>query len=532
MFHRLTSDVLAVVALAIGASCVLTALAKLVADRIGLIDTPDGSRKSHTEPTPLMGGVAIFGSLLITLFVARWAELKWLVDNPGRLEFTSMLLVSSGLFCLLGLWDDKWGIRPRTKFLLQIVACLPFVMWGRSIDSVHFLGIDVVLGPFGALFTVFWLVGCVNIINLVDGLDGLAGSIGLIICLAVAAHSEMQGLVGVAPLGLIVAGSLFGFLLHNWPPATIFLGDSGSLTVGFLVGALSIEGSLKTATGFALAVPLVLISVPVFDTVMAILRRKLTGRGIGEADRAHIHHCLQNRGLTRWQSLLAITALCMAMAGAALFSAYFQNDVLALSVCVGLLAMLIVGRVFGYNETVLIFRHIQVISTFFIDTSSLLRTRFLLARFNHEQTDRSNDYWSELTERVRQLGGSRLEFACRNQLSDTVVCQRTWSSDEPVADGAAVWEIHYERPREGNVLATLSASGSSLVQGNPQPLVELFQVFDAMCQIWPIEEHTQPEPDDVLESAVDPEISSQPNFAAIFPLREPADENTKDRRAA
>src|SRR5690606_31002750 len=118
---------------------------------------------------------------------------------------------------------------------------------------------------------------------------------------------------GVAAIALIVAGSLTGFLCHNLPPARIFLGDSGSLLIGFLIGALSIESSLKTATGFAMTVPMILVSIPAFDTLMAILRRRLTGRGIGEGDRGHIHHRLQERGLTRLQTLIVIAGLSVAM---------------------------------------------------------------------------------------------------------------------------------------------------------------------------------------------------------------------------
>ena len=267
----------------------------------------------------------------------------------------------------------------------------------------------------GVIFTIFWLVACSNVINLVDGLDGLAGTIGVICFVAVAVLSNMQGFNGPLALGLVGAGCLCGFLLHNWPPASIYLGDSGSLMIGFMIGALAIESSMKKATGFALAIPLVLVSVPVFDTCMAIVRRKLNGRGIGEADRGHIHHCLQDRGLSRAQSLLVISALCVVMAAVTVVSAYFQNDRLALGLCLALLALLIVGRVFGYDETVLFFRYIQAMSTLLAATSGVLRTQMAVDRMARGTRGGTLAHWNELTERVAALGGLELEFVCRAQ---------------------------------------------------------------------------------------------------------------------
>src|SRR5262249_3417259 len=151
--------------------------------------------------------------------------------------------------------------------------------------SVGLFGWEMSLGPLGGPVTVLWLVACANVVNLIDGLDGLAGSIGLVILTTIAVLFAIQGFREEAILTTVIAGGIIGFLCHNWPPARIFMGDAGSMTIGFLAGALSIQASSKTATTFTLAVPVVLMSVPLFDTAMAILRRKLTGRSIGEGDR-------------------------------------------------------------------------------------------------------------------------------------------------------------------------------------------------------------------------------------------------------
>ena len=146
--------------------------------------------------------------------------------------------------------------------------------------------------------------------GLADGMDGLAGSISLIVTSAFGLLAWQAGQAEVATFACVVVGALLGFLIFNWPPAKIFMGDAGSMTLGFLVGALAMRFSPQQAVAFTLVAPTVLFSVPIFDTAMAILRRKLTGRGIGQADRSHLHHRLQDRGLSRLQTLLLIGSIC------------------------------------------------------------------------------------------------------------------------------------------------------------------------------------------------------------------------------
>jgi UDP-GlcNAc:undecaprenyl-phosphate GlcNAc-1-phosphate transferase len=485
------------VLLAVAVSYFLTAVAKVVARRTGMLDHPDGRRKSQSAPMPVLGGVAVYLSLAVTVVIAaKIYHWKWLHAESDPGHFVPMLLISAGLFCALGLWDDRVSLRPRTKLLLQIVACLPFVIWGRSIESLHVFDSRIGMGLLGSTFTVFWLVSCSNVINLVDGLDGLAGTIGLIVCAAVAGLCDMQGLFGPLALSLVFGGALFGFLLHNWPPASIYLGDSGSLTIGFVIGALAIESSMKKATGFALAIPLVLVSVPVFDTCMAILRRKLNGRGIGEADRGHIHHYLQDRGLSRGQSLLVISALCVAMAVVTLVSAYFQNDRLALGLCLTLLALLIVGRVFGYDETVLFFRYIQAMSTLLAGTSGVLKTQLAVDRIARSNGVEPTHYWKEITEHVEAMGGTHIEFVCWDERNDAVICRLRWADDRQKADEHLTdepwrvgeqepgWQFNYSVPGTQGIRATLTSRGTVQKRLKGQRLVDLFRLFDTFCHSW------------------------------------------------
>lgn len=548
MLSNFDSMTVGFVLLAVSASYFLTAVAKVVARRTRMLDHPDGRRKSQSVPVPLLGGVAVYISLVTTVVVGHWVyRWKWLVIDAEQGLFVPMLLISAGLFCAVGLWDDRVSLRPRTKLLLQIVACLPFVIWGRSVESLHLFDWRIGMGLLGSIFTVFWLVSCSNVINLVDGLDGLAGTIGLIVCAAVAGLCDMQGLWGPLALSLVFAGALFGFLLHNWPPASIYLGDSGSLTIGFVIGALAIESSMKKATGFALAIPLVLVSVPVFDTFMAIVRRKLNGRGIGEADRGHIHHYLQDRGLSRAQSLLVISALCVAMAAVTLVSAYFQNDLLALGLCLILLVLVIVGRVFGYDETILFFRYIQAMSTLLAGTSGVLKTQLVVDRIARSNGVQPISYWNEITEYVRAMGGTHLDFVCWDERNDGVVCHLRWAADagpavsgavedQQVSDQGPAWHFNYSVPGTSGVRATLTSRGTLRHRLKGQRLIDLFRLFDTFCQSWTRIALPVPSPEVVEAPGAEVPATILPMPAAASqpaePRRPPVPDKDAARRAA
>lgn len=355
------------------AAVVLTGLAVRLAGRWRCLDEPDGGRKDHDDATPVLGGIAIFGALLVAVVLVTTHPTVARLFDGVRSETISTLLLSAGGFCLLGLWDDLRPLTPLQKFGGQILAALPFAVWGQPVETVAFLGWEWTLGLGGVFFTVLWLTATANVVNLIDGLDGLAGTVGLIACVAIAVVADARGFPGVSTAALVIGGAVVGFLSHNLPPARIFLGDSGSLLIGFLIGALSILSSLKTATGFAMAVPLILLSVPAFDTAMAIVRRRLTGVGIGTGDRHHIHHRLRDRGLSPTQTLIAIATLSAAMAVLCVIAAVFHNDRLGVLLCGGLLAALIVGRIFGHHETLLAFSKLQTLAAVIGETAGFVR---------------------------------------------------------------------------------------------------------------------------------------------------------------
>lgn len=482
-------------AAALTLSGLLTGLARHVARRIDLLDRPDQQRKLHKRATPLMGGVAVYVSLL-TATGAIWftASDRFALD-ANSFRFASMLLLSGGLLCAIGLWDDKWGIRARNKFLFQILATLPFVMWGRTISAVTMFGVSLDVAWIGIPLTVFWLVSCTNIVNLMDGLDGLASTVSLISCLTVAVLAHLNGLVAVSVLATLLAGSLSGFLLHNLPPAKIFLGDSGSLPIGFFVGALALEASVKKATGFMMLVPLVLLSVPIFDTCMAILRRKLNGQTIGQADRFHIHHCLRDRGLSTRQTLLAIGSLSALMAVASVVSALRNNETIAVGVCAFVLAVLVAGRIFGDREARLLWQHVIAIGGWMQSTPTTLHDQIVLARLQSRGKIEADDLWNQLVAISERMSAHSLIVLRGDDASRRETAWRAWDretnsnfpSDLSLGE---TWNLRLTTLLPDRTSATLVITASGPAAGQGQRIESLLRLFAVLCQLEFAVKHT------------------------------------------
>ena len=299
--------------------------------RWGVLDLPDLDRKRHEAPTPRTGGLAICLALVVGLAAAwgvGWATGR--IDGLGT--STCRMLVSALALCAVGAWDDRCGMTARQKLLWQVLAISPFVFLDRSTQSVMIFGWAIESPVISSGLVLLWLVACSNFINLLDGMDGLAATLGIIVCLATGGLAGWNGQPENVLIAVALAGALSGFLLHNWPPARIFMGDCGSLPLGFLVGGLALQASAKKATGLTLVVPAVLLAVPLIDTSMAIVRRKLTGRKIGQGDRGHIHHTLRDRGLSSQQTLLAVGGMSLFAALGAVAATLVGNDLVAMKI--------------------------------------------------------------------------------------------------------------------------------------------------------------------------------------------------------
>jgi UDP-GlcNAc:undecaprenyl-phosphate GlcNAc-1-phosphate transferase len=277
-------------------SLMLTALSRYAAPRLGLLDHPDDAHKQHGR-TVAIGGWAIAGAAL-PIFA--------LVNSPEIWK----LALGGFVALLVGLLDDRFGLSPKAKLLGQLLCALVTVMIaGWTIKSVNLFGRELALGWLAIPFTLFWIIGAINAVNLLDGLDGLASGGAALVCGATAIIAWQSGDSFVMMLSVGFVGILLGFLLFNWAPAKVFLGDGGTHFLGYWLAVLSLH-----ATQGALLPSILLLGVPIFDTAWAILRRIRQRRSILQADRGHVHHRLRALGLSERVTVLLlygiITVLC------------------------------------------------------------------------------------------------------------------------------------------------------------------------------------------------------------------------------
>jgi UDP-GlcNAc:undecaprenyl-phosphate GlcNAc-1-phosphate transferase len=277
----------------------LTPLVQWVAIRFRVLAHP-GGRHIHHSPVPRLGGIAIYlGFVAAVLLTAPYA--------PGFERPILGLLLGATVITLLGIVDDIWGVSPIQKLAGQIVAAVIPLPFGVGMDVLtNPLGGMVFLGPFGLALTVVWLVALCNVMNLIDGIDGLASGIAAIACGTVLVASYQRGDTATAMLAAAFIGSTLGFLPYNYHPARIFLGDTGSMLLGYLLGGFSVLGAYKSYTALSLLVPLAALGVPVLDTALAITRRWRTHRPIFQADTEHLHHRLLQRGLSQRQTAVVL----------------------------------------------------------------------------------------------------------------------------------------------------------------------------------------------------------------------------------
>ncbi len=266
-----------------GLSLVLTPVCRDLALRWGWVDQPEHGA-ARARPIPRIGGVPVL--LACVLSVALVA---------GAWPAMSALLPAGLLVFACGLCDDLYGLSPWQKLVIQIAGAAMACAAGVRIDHV---AAHAIPPPWGVALTIAWLVGAMNALNLVDGVDGLAGGVGFLAALTIVTSALLHGHTALALAAAPLAGALVGFLRYNFAPASIFLGDCGSLTLGFLLGAYGVIWSHKTDTLLGMAAPLMALSIPLLDTAVAIVRRAWAGQPIFRGDRCHIHHRLLERGLT------------------------------------------------------------------------------------------------------------------------------------------------------------------------------------------------------------------------------------------
>lgn len=330
---------------------------------IGATDSP-GDRKVHTQEMPRIGGLGIFLSLVISIVFVffLFPELFNLTENRSSTAILAVCFIS--LFTM-GFWDDLKPLSPELKFGIQLLLATIIYFAGFKISNITnpldmgVLNVEIIDFP----LTILWIVGVTNAFNLIDGLDGLASGVATIACVAIFTVSALSDQLVAAILSLIIAGALVGFLRYNFNPAKIFLGDSGSLIIGFALALLSIQSTAKLTTGFALLFPILVLALPITDTIVSMIRRFIGSylnrnpdgksktalrrfHSMFTPDKAHIHHRLLSLGLSHRSTVLVLYGVSIVFA----FSAYLYTQIDTVEKSVTFAAVLIVALFLGIKK--------------------------------------------------------------------------------------------------------------------------------------------------------------------------------------
>ena len=292
------------------ASIILTPLVIKLAFRIGAVDRPN-YRKVHTSIMPRIGGLAIFGAFLIGYAILLPSD-----------EHSLAILVGALIIIIVGFLDDMFEITAKAKLAGQLVAAVVVVTWGGL--QIEFINLPLIgqfdFGYLSIPITIIWIIGIANAINLLDGLDGLAAGVSTIALISIAVMAMIMGNAFVVATAAILAASSLGFLFFNFHPAKIFMGDTGSLFLGYMIAVLALLG-FKNVAVVSLIIPVIMLGVPISDTFFAIVRRIRMKQAITTPDKSHLHHCLLRTGFSHRQTVLIIYALAILFGVAAvLFS--------------------------------------------------------------------------------------------------------------------------------------------------------------------------------------------------------------------
>lgn len=295
---------------ALALSLIFTPIAIKIAPKIGAIDIPKDNRRMHTKAMPRFGGMAIYIGSIIAMLLFLPLDTK-----------TLGIIAGGTLIFIVGIIDDLKGMPAKIKLGCQILCA--FILFQFSVR------IEFISNPFGdgyyffpwiisLIVTIIWIVGITNTINLIDGLDGLAAGVALIASVSIAYIAYINGMMETCMAMLAIAGGALGFLPFNFNPAKIFMGDGGSLFLGFMLAGISVMSPMKSATMVATVVPVLVLGLPIFDTAFAILRRLVNRRPIMEADKGHLHHRIMAAGLGQRRTVLMLYGISGIMGVAAI----------------------------------------------------------------------------------------------------------------------------------------------------------------------------------------------------------------------
>lgn len=309
------------------AAVLITPLVKKIAIKIGATDQPN-QRKVHKNIMPRLGGLGIFISFALGMLIFfPESELTWPV------------LIGATIIIITGVLDDLIELSPKLKLSGQLLAAGVVVVGGVQVEFINLpFGGTIEFGYFSIPITVLWIIGITNAINLIDGLDGLAAGVSSIALLTISGMAITMGNVFVVFAGFMMLGATVGFLIYNFYPAKIFMGDTGALFLGFMISVLSLLG-FKNVTLFSFIIPVIILGVPISDTIFAILRRMIQRKPLSAPDKSHLHHCLINLGYSHPETVLMIYAVSAIFSLAAVI--FSQSTLFGAMIVMALLVLMI-----------------------------------------------------------------------------------------------------------------------------------------------------------------------------------------------
>lgn len=393
----------------------------------GFVDRPNG-RKMHTKPIPRVGGIAIALSYGVT-FLLMWHNQPPNL-TPETLNRVGQLLPGAVIVFAVGAFDDFFGLKPWQKVIGQIAGIF-YVFFGAGVQ-IRLFG-DWQLGTAASLvLTVIWVLGCTNAFNLIDGLDGLAAGIGLFATITTLLAALTHGSADLAFMTIPLVGALLGFLRYNFNPASIFLGDCGSLLIGFLLGCFAVIWSQKSATALGMTAPLMVVAIPLLDVALSIVRRFLRQQPIFTADRGHIHHRLLDRGLTPRRVALILYAACGLGAMASLLAGIGDDHMGGMVVILFCIGTWIGVQHLGYAE-------FGAASRLFGRFRRLVDLDVRLRLFESELSGArtADEFWKTLLRHLDTFGFRRARMKLRGTIRDSAV--------EPLSD-SGLWQIRMQLP--------------------------------------------------------------------------------------
>jgi UDP-GlcNAc:undecaprenyl-phosphate GlcNAc-1-phosphate transferase len=390
-------------ALAAALALLVTPWVKRLAYRIGALDRPTHRRNIRRRTVPRLGGISLFvgcwGAMSLMLVAS-----SWIGSHALDLKLLATLLGAGLVMLLLGMIDDKYDLSAKIKLLIQIAVATAVVMAGIRFEEIGLLSMpSLKLGWASIPLSIFFIVGITNAVNMIDGVDGLASGSCLIISAAVAIIGALNNSMTIAFAGAALAGACAGFLRYNFSPARIFLGDSGSLFAGMSLAILAIAGSAKTTVAGSMLIPVLLLGYPTLDTLLVMLRRKLSGRSMFSGDHGHIHHRLIGRGMSHGQTAVTLYVVCLLFCflGVSLAIGISSGSLVALS---ALGVALLVGAILLNYPSHLSVRQLRLNSPHY----RVAQCRAHLAAAELELAQNTQEAFDTLIETIRRLGVRRL----------------------------------------------------------------------------------------------------------------------------